>query len=88
MANNVALEVGAILRMMDEHLDIRFPNQSLILSACRDQADQASQGAGQGSNPAPSLSDQACYAEFILCQEIIQYFREDRNPDFTGIFIF
>lgn len=35
MANNVALEVGAILRMMDEHLDTRFPNQSLILSAGR-----------------------------------------------------
>lgn len=37
MVNNGALGVRAILRMMDEHLDTRFPNQDLTLSARRDQ---------------------------------------------------
>lgn len=88
MANNGALGVRAILRMMDEHLDTRFPKQDLTLSVCRDQADKASLGTGQGSNPGSPLSDQACYTEFILCQEIIQCSIKDRNPDFTDTFIF
>lgn len=88
MANNGTVVVVPIPGMMDEQPDTRFPNQGLIFSVFRGQAGKANQGAGQGSNPASLLSDHACYTELILCQEIMQFSREDRNPDFIAIYIF
>lgn len=80
--------MGSIPGMMDEHPDTIFPNEGLTFSVFWGQAGKANRGAGQVSNPASLLSDQACHSEFILYQEIIQFSREDINLYFIAIFIF